>query len=220
MNIDCKDRERIFLDGSTEGWAALEQHATSCQVCAEEISAWRALSIAAQELREYDESPALWSRIESSLVAQASAPRAKGSWRDWFSLWRPTAVFWQTALAGALIVALGVSGGYLYIHRQTQIRTATSPLLKGSALGQVERAEQAYASAIEKLEAETKAQLDNSSSPLMASYREKLVVLDSAIDELRLETGQNPSNAHLRRQLLAMYQEKQDTLEEILESKR
>jgi hypothetical protein len=220
MSIDCKDRERIFLDGSPEEWIALEQHAASCQNCAAEISAWRALSAAAQELREYNESPALWSRIEASLVEQANAPRDKSSWRDWFSLWRPTQVFWQTALAGVLIVALGVSGGYLYIHRHAEPRTASSPLLKGSALGQVERAEQAYASAIEKLEAETKTQLDSSSSPLMASYREKLAVLDSAIDELRLETGQNPSNAHLRRQLLAMYQEKQDTLEEILESKR
>jgi hypothetical protein len=45
-------------------------------------------------------------------------------------------------------------------------------------------------------------------------------VLDSAIDELRAEAGQNPSNAHLRYQLLAMYQEKQQTLQEVLETKR
>jgi hypothetical protein len=54
----------------------------------------------------------------------------------------------------------------------------------------------------------------------MANYREKLMVLDSAIDDLRAQTGQNPSNAHLRYQLLAMYQEKQRTLEELLEEKR
>jgi hypothetical protein len=37
---------------------------------------------------------------------------------------------------------------------------------------------------------------------------------------LRLEAGQNPSNAHLRYQLLAMYREKQGTLQEILETKQ
>ena len=54
----------------------------------------------------------------------------------------------------------------------------------------------------------------------MANYREKLFVLDSAIDDLRAQAGQNPSNAHLRYELLAMYQEKQRTLEEIVEEKR
>jgi hypothetical protein len=54
----------------------------------------------------------------------------------------------------------------------------------------------------------------------MANYREKLQVLDSAIDDLRAQAGQNPSNAHLRYQLLAMYQEKQETLQDVLEAKR
>jgi len=43
--------------------------------------------------------------------------------------------------------------------------------------------------------------------------------LDSAIDELKSEAEQNPSNAHLRYQLLAMYQEKQQTLQDVLETK-
>jgi len=74
--------------------------------------------------------------------------------------------------------------------------------------------------AIDQLAAETKPQLDSPATPLMASYKEKLLILDSAIDELRMETGRNPSNAHLRHQLLAMYQEKQETLQEVLETKR
>jgi len=37
---------------------------------------------------------------------------------------------------------------------------------------------------------------------------------------LRLQAGENPSNAHLRYQLLAMYQEKQQTLQDVLETKR
>ncbi len=71
MQITCKDRERIFLDGSAEEWAGLELHAASCAECAEEVRAWKALSIAAQELRDYRESPALWPRIETALAQQA-----------------------------------------------------------------------------------------------------------------------------------------------------
>ena len=50
--------------------------------------------------------------------------------------------------------------------------------------------------------------------------KEKLLVLDSAIADLRAQSGMNPSNAQLRHQLLAMYQEKQHTLEEVLETKQ
>jgi hypothetical protein len=135
-----------------------------------------------------------------------------------FLAWRPLPVFWQTALAGAMVLALTLSGAYLYIHRESRVGSSTDRLLRSSALGEVERAEVAYAKAIEKLETDAKPQLDKD-SPLMASYREKLLVLDSAIDELRLQAGENPSNAHLRHQLLAMYQEKQATLQEVLETK-
>jgi uncharacterized protein involved in exopolysaccharide biosynthesis len=97
--------------------------------------------------------------------------------------------------------------------------SAPDKLLRNSALAEVERTEHDYLRAIDKLASEAKPQLDSPSSPLMSSYREKLVVLDSAIDELREEAGRNPSNAHLRYELLAMYQEKQETLREVLETK-
>jgi hypothetical protein len=92
--------------------------------------------------------------------------------------------------------------------------------LRSKALADVESAETAYVEAIDKLATEAKPQLANSETPLIANYREKLFVLDSAIGDLRAQAGQNPSNAHLRYELLAMYQEKQRTLEEIVEEKR
>jgi len=92
-------------------------------------------------------------------------------------------------------------------------------MLKSSTLAEVERTEREYMKAIDQLAMDAKPQLDSPASPLMVSYREKLMVLDGAISELRAEAGQNPSNAHLRYQLLAMYQEKQQTLQEVLETK-
>jgi hypothetical protein len=215
MNITCADRDRIFRDGSAEEWAALEQHAESCAECSEQLRAWKSISIAAQELRDYKEDQALWAKIEGSLRQNE---RRHGLWTR-LEFWRAFPIGWQAALAGALVLALALSGVYVF----TQLNTAgnaSDKLLKNSALAEVERTERDYMKAIDKLAADAKPQLDSPSSPLMASYREKLTVLDSAIDELRAEAGENPSNAHLRYQLLAMYQEKQETLREVLETKR
>jgi hypothetical protein len=93
-------------------------------------------------------------------------------------------------------------------------------LLRSSALKQVQSAETAYERAIDKLATETKPQLENPATPLLANYHEKLLVLDSAIADLRAQAGLNPSNAQLRYQLLAVYQEKQHTLEELLEARQ
>jgi hypothetical protein len=218
MNISCNDRERIFLDGSAEDWAALEQHATHCTVCAEEIRAWRAISKAAEELRDYREDAALWRKIETSLRGhqQTAAPRW---WEKLGFRGGSVALGWRTALAGALVLLFALSGIYVARYRSRQDPTQ-GRLLKNSALAEVERTEHDYMKAIDALAAQARPALDSPTTPLMASYKEKLIVLDSAIDELRVEAGRNPSNAHLRYELLAMYQEKQETLQEVLETKR
>jgi len=219
MNFTCHDRERIFLDGSAEEWVELEQHAATCTPCAEELRAWKQLSAAAAELRDYREVPALWARIESSLREQQVAPAAHRSFWHSFDLWARISHTWQMALVGAMIVLLATSGGYLYTHRRVATQDAGNKLLKSGALAEVERTERDYMSAIDKLATDAGPQL-NADTPLMASYREKLLTLDSAIADLRAQAGENPSNAHLRYQLLAMYEEKQQTLQDVLETKR
>ena len=108
----------------------------------------------------------------------------------------------------------------MYLHRSPIVDPeGDQSLLKTTALREVETAETVYERAIDKLAAETKPQLEDPATPLLANYHEKLLVLDSAIADLRAQAGMNPSNAQLRYQLLAMYQEKQHTLEEVLEAK-
>jgi hypothetical protein len=220
MQITCKDRERIFLDGSAEEWADLELHAASCAQCAEEVRAWKALSAAAEELRDHQESPALWPRIETALAQQAEQSVIRKSWLRRLAFWRSVPMGWQTAMAGALALLMAVTAGYVLLHTSPVVDDPNSPLLKDRTLAEVERSERDYMKAIDKLAAEAKPQLDTPTSPLMASYNEKLIMLDSAIDDLRMQAGQNPSNAHLRYQLLAMYQEKKVTLQDVLEMKR
>jgi hypothetical protein len=216
MNITCHDRDRILESGTPAEWAALESHAASCRECAELLRSWKAISVAAQEMREYGDAPALWPRIERALAAQAH-PRRLNRW-NWSSNLLPIA--WQAAAAGAFLLLLTLSGGLLYYYEIRTPRVVDSHFLKNRALANVERTESAYIEAIDKLAAEAKPQLDAPATPLLANYKEKLLLLDSAIDDLRTQAGLNPSNAPLRYQLLAMYQEKQHTLEQILEDQR
>jgi len=220
MPIKCENRERIFFDGSAQDWAGLELHAVSCPECARELQAWKALGVAAEELRDYQATPALWPRIESALAQQAKQSASHKFWLEWPSLWRNVPMIWQTALSGALVLLMALTAGYVVWHRHSGPPVdAHNPLLRDSKVAEVERAERDYMKAIDKLAGEAKPQLDTPDSPLMANYREKLMMLDGAIDELRMHAGQNPSNAHLRYQLLSMYQEKQATLQEVLETK-
>jgi hypothetical protein len=220
MNATCNDRERIFEDGSPDEWAALEAHAATCPLCAEELRAWKSLSVAAQDLRDYSESPLLWPRIERALAEEAARNVERSERRSWFSFLPSFSPAWQTALAGAFLLLLTISASWIYLLPPKGRETEDKSLLKSSALKEVENAESAYERAIDKLAAEAKPQLENPATPLLASYHEKLLVLDSAIAELRAQAGMNPSNAQLRYQLLAMYQEKQRTLEEVLEAKQ
>jgi hypothetical protein len=206
MNVTCNDRERIFEDGTPAEWAALEAHAAGCPICAEELRAWRALSVAAQELR--------------ALAVEATAKPQLAERRRWFSFLPSIPLGWQTALAGALVLVLTISAGWIYLRRPVRDGESDKSLLKSAALKDVETAQAAYVQAIDKLAAEAKPGLENSSTPLLANYREKLLVLDSAIADLREQAAMNPSNAQLRYQLLAMYQEKQRTLEEVLGAKQ
>jgi anti-sigma factor RsiW len=218
MNITCNDRERIFLDGTPEQWAALEAHASNCTACREEVAAWKNLSLAASELHEEWDSPYLWARIERGLAEQSAAGKTSW-WQRLLGSWNLTSLKWQTAAAALLLVLLTGTAVWIASQRNHGDPFA-GPFLKDPAIRAVEKAEAAYEQAIDRLDAQARPQLDKAATPLMASYREKLQVLDSAIADLKSQADINPGNGHLRRQLLAMYQEKQDTLEEVLEAKQ
>ena len=224
MNIECKDRERILEDGAPAEWAALEAHSANCPACAEELRAWKALSTAAVELRDYSDSPSLWPRIERALAQAAASNKKRTARWSWLNLGAGITLGWQVAFAAALVLLITVTATWVIRDRKPVVNQPPAAedksLLKSPALAEVERAQAAYELAIDRLAAEAKPQIDNPTTPLQANYREKLQVLDSAIDDLRAQAGLNPSNAHLRQQLLAMYEEKQQTLQDILEAKR
>ena len=157
MNIICNDRERIFLDGTAEEWAALESHAATCTSCGEELRSWKNLSVAAADLHQEWDSPALWPRIEQVLAQESHANNS--GWQRFFARWNFGALQWQTALAAALLLAvsgfavwIGVSGGMNRIPEN-------QALLNNKTVREVERAEVVYERAIDKLDSQARPQL-------------------------------------------------------------
>src|SRR5215510_3846882 len=169
MIITCNDRERIFLDGTPEEWAALELHAAICASCRDELHAWKSLSVTASEMREEWNSPALWPRIEREL-AERSASAKVPWWRRLLGSLNLTSLQWQTAAAALVLFAITSTAVWVGFDRPPADPFAGS-LLKDPAVRDVEKKEAAYEEAIDKLDAQVRPQLDKASTPLMASYR-------------------------------------------------
>lgn len=218
MNVTCNDRDHILRDAKPVELAALEAHAASCPACALELREWDELSRAAHELRDAWDSPALWPRIHEGVTNQTVRPKMFHV--KHFEFWRSFLFHWQAAAVAFLLLALTGSGAWL-VWRSSHVvppqPVGASPFLKGDALAEVERAEAAYIQAINKLATQAQPRLENPGTPLLAGYREKLLVIDAAIADLRAGIDQNRSNAHLRAELTSLLQEKKETLEAILQ---
>src|ERR1700686_5203795 len=132
MTVTCNDRDRIFESGTPAHWAALEAHAVTCAACAEELRAWRSLSVAASQLRDYDPSPSLWPRIETALAAGAAPAKSSVSWWDRSSAWLGFRPSWPLAAAAAFALLVLASGGWLYRMQTNHSSTAArqNPLLR------------------------------------------------------------------------------------------
>ena len=197
MIFQCDDLERALR--SPELMPDALAHAKDCQRCREELRLWNEISRVAPQLHKEWESPSLWPRIRADLEAAPAGRPAR---------------FWRWSLSAAAVVALAFALSYPWNGGKPQSRE----FLTDDALRNVERAEAAYARSIEKLSELAGPGLEQSSAPLAAAYREKLVVLDSAIADLKAGVAGNQYNVYLQNQLASLYREKQKTLQEWLEN--
>jgi hypothetical protein len=201
MNVTCSQLDDLLFDASPLAMETAARHAAECPSCAETLAEWNEISEVAQGLRTTWTNDTLWPRIDRALREE----RRK----------RPVRWLWQVAAAIVLIVGLG--GTIFYgIRVQTHDAAFDRDILRLTALDDVERAERVHVQAIGKLEKLADAKLEDSQSPLLLSYKEKLMLLDDAIAECKANIDQNRQNAHLRKQLLAMYTDKQQTLQDVL----
>ena len=122
--------------------------------------------------------------------------------------------WWQMAAAVVLLASLAALGWYA--QRRVHENEFNQAILQRDALDQVERAEREHVAAIDRLEKLAGPKLEQPQSPLMVTYKEKLMLLDDAIAECQTGIRMNRQNANLRRQLVSMYIEKQRTLQDVL----
>jgi hypothetical protein len=92
-------------------------------------------------------------------------------------------------------------------------------LLAGKALKQVEAKEREYEEAIAEMERLAEPQLAKLDADLMMLYRDRLATIDAQIVRCKEAAARNPANAHIRRYLLAALQDKQETLQELVENR-
>ena len=201
MTITCNQIDDLLFDGSPLAMETAARHAAECDACAQTLAAWNELSDTAQSMRTTWDNDTLWPRIERAIRAEKKRSPSR----------------WLRHAAAAVLIIVGLGAPLFYMLRvQTREAAFDRTIIRVSALDEVERTERDYTRAIGKLEKLTEPKLEDAESPLMISYKEKLMLLDDAIAECEANIDQNRQNAHLRKQLLAMYSEKQQTLQDVL----
>ena len=196
MTIKCTDFDQLLMEGDALAMAAAAEHAKSCAACAATLAAWNDITATARGMRASWENDMLWPRIGRAVKRERR--------RGWTQL---------SQVAAALAIFLGIAA---VTWSAIRVRQFDNAILRASALDDVEKAEQQHVAAIDHLEKLAEPKLDAPATPLMVSYKEKLMLLDDAIAECQTNIQRNRNNAHLRRQLLAIYSEKQRTLQDVL----
>jgi len=196
MTITCERIDDLLFEGDAESLALAEKHAAQCRSCREKLDDWNDISSTAKSMRATWQNDMLWPRIQRSM--------------------RPS--FGWMRIAAAIVVTIGIgSSVWFAAHvRASHDKAFDQAILRTTALDDVERAEKAHVDAIDKLEKLAGPKLDEPQTPILVSYKEKLMLLDDAIAECQTNIDQNRHNAQVRKQLLAMYSEKQRTLQDVL----
>ncbi len=199
MNVTCETFDNLLLEGDPHSVQVAAQHASACPGCMEKLTSWNEISDTAHGMHTTWSNDMLWPRIERAIRAEKR---------------RSLSHLWQIAAALLIFAALGAVAWRA--HQKMRAAEFDNAILRASVVDQVEAAEKAHRAAIDRLEKMVQPKLEDASTPLLVSYREKLMLLDDAITECQANIDRNRQNAHLRKQLLAVYSEKQRTLQEVL----
>jgi len=214
MKFECGDLERALA--VSELMPEAREHLKHCAECRREYRVWNHLSTAAKALREEWETPLLWPGIRRSLEAEEKL-KAKPLPRRHLKS--------SGAVAASVLVATGLLL-WMHVSRPGVVAApAGAPrvailgdrdFLTEQALADVEKTEAAYRQSIEKLSTLAEPRLRKPVAAVAVSYREKLLMLDSAISDTRSNLEHNRFNVRLRMDLADLYREKQHTLRELL----
>lgn len=188
------------------------------------------LSAVARTLHREWHSPRLWPSIAAGMLAhdlsiEAGGPHTRLERFVEAGLKTRLTGRWQ-ALAAAAVVAITLAPTSWLGWRWFMLAPKPDPaaadtrrqrLLTEDALAAIERSEAQYIQAIDDLTRLTAPRLETDDSALLVNLRDRLAIIETAIADYRAEIARNRFNAHLREQLLWIYQEKRHTLEQIQE---
>jgi hypothetical protein len=199
MTIQCNQLDDLLLEGDAFSMQTAARHAETCDGCMQKLSDWNEISGTAREMQVSWNSDLLWPRIERALKREEPSSRRH---------------VWQIAASFAIFISL--AGLLWFANQRARQAEFDDRIIRASRVDEVERAQQAHLAAINQLETLAEAKLETPSTPLMVSYKEKLMVLDDAIAECQTNIDHNRQNAYLRKQLASIYSEKQRTLQDVL----
>ena len=220
MTSGCTRAQDALKRNDPSAIERLRVHAARCVDCAARLALWDEISSHASSLRREWQSPELFPKIAAAL-AEEKALRPAGREARAVPA-RPAPRFqWIPLAAAAALFVIAMIGLQVFRNsggREPLVNAASTnnPLLTDRSLEDVELAEANYVRSIERLSVLARPRIENPTTSLFVNYREKLQLLDSAIVEIRAQIDANRFNSHLRRELLAMYQEKQRTLQELM----
>jgi uncharacterized membrane protein YvbJ len=196
MKIQCTDFDNLLMEDDAFSMETAERHARECAQCAAKLASWNEISTTARDLHTTWPSDTLWPRIARSLKNEQRTAR---SW------------MWQVAAAILILVSLA-----LVVYKANQLNKSERILITEDAVQDADKTQHEFEKSIKQLEKLSGDKLDDPATPIMVSYKEKLMLLDDAIAECQTAIDQNRANAQVRKQLLAMYTEKQRTLRDVL----
>jgi hypothetical protein len=199
MTIVCNNLDNLLLEGDAYSMRIAAEHAAGCEACAEKLAAWNEISDTARGMHTTWQNDMLWPRIERALQREQRRTRT---------------TFLQ--IAASLLIFAALAAIVWTAHVRMRANQFDRAIMRESAVDEVEQAERQHVAAINNLEKLAGSRLDDPATPLLVSYKEKLMLLDDAIKQCQGAIEQNRRNAHLRRQLLAIYSEKQRTLQDVL----
>lgn len=202
--MSCEFYQKRELGEMNE--AEFSLHLPACAECQKLLEQDARILTLAQSLQKPAASPLLWAKIENALRAEQQRNRRYGP-INWLEQKRTL-----LRLAAVLLLGIGLGSYFLFKPKPSAPR-----LLAGTALQQVEKREQEYVEAIAALERTALPQMAKLDTDLMLLYRDRLETIDAQITRCQEALAENPSNAHIRRYLLAALQDKKETLRELLQ---
>ncbi len=194
---------------------AFEAHRRTCETCREAWILDERIERQARELPVPASAPGLWERVAAGVdrdrqPALRGIDRLRQCFRDLSApRWRPV---W--GIAAVFIAAIGI-GAFLWL-RPSGPDARPRNLLTAEALARVEATEAEYERAITELEGVAGPVVAAADIEMVLRYRDRLETIDAQIRRCKAVLAEDGANAHVRRYLLAAYQDKKETLTELL----